>query len=439
MLWRLSCVSLWLLPEEARVQDDAIVRDRRAPKPFQDAFPMVEAERFVRAAVVELLPLIGIDVVHHEGHAALCEVVKGPPLGEDPPDQLVVDLDGAFLVRAAGVAVEDMGPAPGRAVRPELHRPRVGELTAVVREDDGEKPFKRLPAHRMVEGVPGIRYGFRRVRITEEGQHEVRVHEMDGEQHLPAPCADDRVHLDHVGVGMPLHEGLEIPVGPAAPAGAVHLELRLLVTGAVFHLTREVDVPHVKEAGIDIVIEGLLAAHELVPVGLIDLVDGLAVADERRDQGIDPAQLQLIGEDSRPALGEVLAAADMGLIGMVEPLFQGTLIQPVAAIADIGGLGPGGAGLFLETAAGIVAQAACAAPASRLAGAPEGAHVLFHAGASVPACIVGMAGATGLLLKGILLDLLGDGGPVLMDGHPDPAEGGMFLEAFLYLKALFIG
>ena len=63
------------------------------------------------AAIVQLFSFIGIDVVHHSGHILLCQVIKTAPLGENPTDQFVVDLDCPFLVRTAGITVVDAGSA----------------------------------------------------------------------------------------------------------------------------------------------------------------------------------------------------------------------------------------------------------------------------------------------------------------------------------------
>ena len=71
----------------------------------------MKAERFVWTAIVQLFSFIGIDVVHHSGHILLCQVVKAAPLGENPTDQFVVDLDCPFLVRTAGITVVDAGSA----------------------------------------------------------------------------------------------------------------------------------------------------------------------------------------------------------------------------------------------------------------------------------------------------------------------------------------
>ena len=95
----------------------------------------MKAERFVGTAIVQLFPFIGIDVIHHPSHIFLCQVVKAGSFGKNPADQLMVDFNGAFLIRAAGITIIDACPAetmPFNSVAPVLDLLWIRELTAVV-------------------------------------------------------------------------------------------------------------------------------------------------------------------------------------------------------------------------------------------------------------------------------------------------------------------
>ena len=52
-------------------------------------------------------------MVHHPGHIFLSQVIKAGTLGQYPPDQLMIDLAGALLIRTAWIAVIDPGPHEG--------------------------------------------------------------------------------------------------------------------------------------------------------------------------------------------------------------------------------------------------------------------------------------------------------------------------------------
>ena len=75
---------------------------------FQDIFSVIKAERFVWATVVQLFSFVGIDVVHHQSDVRLGQTIKISPFGKDTADQLMVDLDRTFLVRAAGITIKDI-------------------------------------------------------------------------------------------------------------------------------------------------------------------------------------------------------------------------------------------------------------------------------------------------------------------------------------------
>ena len=67
-------------------------------------------------------------MIHHPGYVFLCQVVKAGSFGKNPADQLMVDFNGAFLIRAAGITIIDACPAeavPFNRVIPVLNLLRV--------------------------------------------------------------------------------------------------------------------------------------------------------------------------------------------------------------------------------------------------------------------------------------------------------------------------
>lgn len=71
-----------------------------------------------------------------------------------------------------------------------------------------------------------------------------------------------------------------------------------LIPRTIFHLPWKVDVPDVKELGVYIVVKGLLAAHELIYMIKIDLMERLTILYQRDDDGIDPCNRGFIRQDS---------------------------------------------------------------------------------------------------------------------------------------------
>ena len=59
------------------------------------------------------LSFVRVDVVHHPDHIFLSQVIKAGTLGQYPPDQLMIDLAGALLIRTAWIAVIDPSPHEG--------------------------------------------------------------------------------------------------------------------------------------------------------------------------------------------------------------------------------------------------------------------------------------------------------------------------------------
>ena len=81
---------------------------------------------------------------------------------------------------------------------------------------------------------------------------------------------------------------------PGVLASPVHLEFRLFVTWVVLDLVGQVDVPDIKELSINVIIQRLLAAHQVIHMIQVNLVQGLPVAHKGTDDPIDPCDVILI-------------------------------------------------------------------------------------------------------------------------------------------------
>ena len=87
---------------------------------------------------------------------------------------------------------------------------------------------------------------------------------------------------------------LKVSVVPSNAAPPVNLEFRLFIAGTVFDFAGKINVPDVKKLSINIVIQGLLTAHQLINMIQIDLMKRLPVFDQRTDNPIDSGYIVFI-------------------------------------------------------------------------------------------------------------------------------------------------
>ena len=250
---------------------------------------------------------------HHQRDAVLREAVErrrlrvGRALREDEADEPVVAPGVRFLVGGVGVAVEH-GREPA-AVGVELDPGGVGELRAVVREDDGEETREHLaPAVLAVaflqcgeDGGEHPQHAFARLRVDEERQHEVEWVEDERQKGLPAPGALHGVHLDDAHAGVPLDELQVVVPRPSDAARLVHPVLHPLAPAGPGHAGPRQVVPLRREQpAVDVAVGGLERERE--PVGVVDhgRVYGLPPVREIPERPVAHAQL---------ALGDVRAGA----------------------------------------------------------------------------------------------------------------------------------
>ena len=204
----------------------------------------------------------------------------------------MVDLTGALLIRRTRITVEYLRPQ----IRPCLtvfNFLRIGKLTSVIRKDNRKQSVKQFRPKHLVQCIDDTDDGTRGVGIPQERQHEPGLDEMDGEQAFAADPPDDAVHLDDRRFRIIRKELLEIRIVPPGPAPPVHLELRLFITRAVPGLAGQVDVPDIKELGVDVIIQGLLAAHQVIHMMQVDLMQGLSIPHKGADDPVDPCDVIL--------------------------------------------------------------------------------------------------------------------------------------------------
>ena len=317
-------------------QDDIAGSDFSDAEFVEQAGPVPEGEQVVRGLVFPGRAGVTVDVGEDEVDAVLGEAVEVRPLREDHAQELMVALDAALLPGRAGVAVEDGGAAG--SVRGGLYGGGVGELGTVVGEDHGEQhpeQFRPGTGERPEPGE-GVEHGLRVVAFAEEREEHRAVPEVQRQQDLAADAPDDGVHLCDGGVRVPFHEGQEVGVRPADAALGVHLVLDGLRPARPERTDpRHVAVLHGEQPARGVPVDRLLAHGEAVGVVRHDVVDGLAVADGAREDGVHVQQFVLRDVRALAALLQQVAVVPVRGAVQVELFAQRAVLLHPAAVADV--------------------------------------------------------------------------------------------------------
>lgn len=284
-------------------------------------------------------------MVHHPVHMLLREAIKRSPFGKDPSDQGMVVFGGALLVRSRRVAEKDPGAAEAKGIK--FQGEGVGEFAAVVGQANGEQAFELDRSQFAIEKRKGLCYGGGGVGVTKESQHEGCVHEMDGEENLAAFGAFHGVQLDEGEVGVFVQEEEELGIGAADAAFLVDLKgIVLAFTWAKAELAGQIQVLSGKEAQIEIVVEAFLGKHHGARVRRTNVMDGLALLDERGEEGIQLQHLLLGNSDTGAGFGANELVFGVGGPGGVEAFFQAAAGPVGTTVADIRSMKKARAGLL---------------------------------------------------------------------------------------------
>lgn len=322
------------LLQKSRRKIDLVSGDKLLTELNENVLAVDCAEQLVCGPVVQLFSCVGIDVAHHKVNISLGKMVKGSSFGKNTSDHLMCDLAGAFLVGALGIAEEDAGAklAGGHVA---LDGEWIGKFAAPVGQDDREERLKHLSAQDRIEGIENLRDRSGGVVIPEEGKHELTIGEEDRKENLPAFASFYRIHLDNGSVRIGTHVFEVILVGSPQMALFVHANSFLLFAYAVTNLAWQIEVAHGEKTCLDVIVDRLLVQHDHVGVACADVVNGLPLPDQRRDDVVDAAQLFRRDCDSLAAFaarGFVFFLCSLGVIQMTAKWAD---VPFFAAVTDI--------------------------------------------------------------------------------------------------------
>lgn len=186
----------------------------------------------------------------------------------------------------------------------------------------------------------------------------------NGQKDLAAFAANDRVHLDNGDIGIVCHKRREILVG--APFIAVSIDFQLRRSPSRTHPddAGTIHLVSVEQTGVQIIVGGLFADHQLVCIIHKSMMDRLSVLDERRNNLIDVLQLQRVDCKPLPTLGEGSLIGSVRVVRLVLVLSQRASLFVLAVSADVGRFGELWAHFFNEVRAVLIAVLAVAAALS---------------------------------------------------------------------------
>lgn len=134
------------------------------------------------------------------------------------------------------------------------------------------------------------------------------------------------------------YEGQIVHVSPTDPTGSVNLTRRV-VTLSTFQFQSafsfKINVSHVKQTGVDESVERLLAKRQCVFEEDIDIMNGLSLEDQRRNECVYKINLFLSQVEAFACFGQSRFVLFVGLIGGINESFQRTGRKGRTRIADV--------------------------------------------------------------------------------------------------------
>lgn len=327
------------------------------------------------------------------------------------PEHSVNIFDTAFLAAAHGVTVIDVRPL--YAVYACLQSIRVTKLRPPVSQEDAKKTQEIISAQFLFQPVKDGTDSALCTTVHKKGQKEFFLFQEERQEDFLGFIG--RMYCIHF---RPVVRGksLEVGIHPALKYRTV-LDLCIVaLTGLEFHFPFEVDIPCGKEAVIQISVESP-DGHTQFRMVCYDLVRGLSLRDQRRDDHILLSQFMLCHADTGAGIRKefpVLSVSEFSIIAVF--VGNGTVVYGFrASIADIGRLIEAVTAFPYKVRAGLVAGGT--GSTFYITEDELAAHIRFPAVIAVDAEVMGIIENAFMVpvAEAVGSDLLGDGSRILTE------------------------
>lgn len=263
------------------------------------------------------------------------QVMHAAPLRNDVADEFMALLEPAFLVGLVRITVKHASPA--FAVGSHLNGPGILEFRSVVCQYDPERLSENDRSEHLVQHVEDSLYRILRAGRKQEDQQKGRVPKEERHETLAGiPASFDGVHFHDFIFGKGLCIAQKILVGPAV---AIRIADRVFapafLTQLVSDAAGKIHILDCEQPHVQIVVDRLPAAGELLPIYREDMAQGLSVPDEGRDEVIQFLQLLWGHIDPFSGLGKQCPVTLLSLFSTVKVLVGSAGFLCPAAITDI--------------------------------------------------------------------------------------------------------
>ena len=286
----------------------AVERDLLYPQRVEELPPVVAegGQQHVDGAhAAQRRPGLGVQVGHQHGAVAGRQPVEADaaPLGQYLSDLDVVALAAALLLRLADVAVVHRAAAGRRVERRALDAVAVGELGAVVGQEQAERPGVRR-GRGLLQRVEPLADGLRGLLGHQQRQLELERPGVQCQQALPVgPEPHDGVHLAGGGALL-VGQSHERGVGARLAVGRRLARLGVR-PGLVAALPSQVEVAHPRVSALYPPVYGGRRGLDLVRPGQRDLLGRQPARYVRPYQAHYVFELGLVPVHAHPRLAQL--------------------------------------------------------------------------------------------------------------------------------------
>lgn len=238
-------------------------------------------------------------MAHHEVNVLLRQRVKRCSLRKNSADHLMCHLAAAFLVGTLGITEED--PGAQFSVVVTLDGNRICKFAASVCENHRKQLRKLFSSKQAVQSVEYLCHGSGGIAVSEKSEHELAVCKEQCQQDFSTFPALHGVHLDNGDIRVLGYKGEIILIASPDVALLIYPQRLLAFPCPVTNLSRKVKIADREKPGVYVVVDRLFIQHDLIGITGTDMVDGLSLLYQRRNDFVN--SLQLIGRDGKPLPG----------------------------------------------------------------------------------------------------------------------------------------
>ena len=167
-----------------------------------------------------------------------------------------------------------------------LNGSRIWKFTSIVRQDIWKQFTKQFISKDFIKAIKHINNWLWRIGLSYKSEHQAGFHEVYCKKAFSTFYTHHWIHLYFCKIRILLLKFEILLIITTNTTAFVYFEFWFFVSFSKLYFSWKIDIPNIKEACINVVIDSFLTTHQFIFMFNIDLMNWLTIVNQRSNDCI---------------------------------------------------------------------------------------------------------------------------------------------------------